>query len=508
MVAPTVMGRRCLNEESSTVRPLKLAALLLALLIAVVLPALAQDDGATIVLPPSVVRGTVEVTGTVNPDGLQSYFLEVAPYDASVADADARWSPASLPARTPVVNGVIAQWQTTLLEDGLYRLRLRIALADGAQQVLVVGPIRVDNAGAPQLLVTNTPAVTVPPTAAPPPATPTIVPTPTVVPRPQVVNDLPVMVGGHIRDFNPAIVPTLQDTGLTWLKWQIPYTVGDDSLLAVARDRISWSHANGFLAMLSIKGSKDELGAMGAEYYPLYAEFVRRVAEFQPDAIQVWNEMNLDREWPQGQIDPRMYVELLRPAYEAIKSVDPSIRVITGAPAPTGAEGAFGLDRVWNDDRYYLGMANAGAADYSDCIGIHYNEGIIAPSQQGGDPRGSYPTYYFPLMLQRAAWPFRNIPTSFCFSEMGYLSPEGYGALPEGFAWAANTSIQEQAQWLHDAILAAAQTQNMQIDLIIIWNLDFANFEEDPQAGYAIFRADGSCPACAAIRTLRATPTP
>src|SRR5690606_22537504 len=169
-------------------------------------------------------------------------------------------------------------------------------------------------------------------------------------------------------------------------------------------------------------------------------------------AIQVLNEMNLDREWPRGQIDPRMYVALLQPAYEAIKSVDPSIRVITGAPAPTGAEGAFGLDRVWNDDRYYLGMANAGAADYADCIGVHYNEGIIPPAQQGGDPRGGYATYYFPTMLQRAAWPFRNQPTAFCFSELGYLSPEGYGTLPQGFAWAANTSVEEQAEWLRDAI--------------------------------------------------------
>ena len=66
----------------------------------------------------------------------------------------------------------------------------------------------------------------------------------------------------------------------------------------------------------------------------------------------------------------------------------PAVLVVTGAPSPTGAEGAFGLDRVWNDDRYYLGMANAGAANYADCIGIHYNEGIIAPIQQGGDPRG------------------------------------------------------------------------------------------------------------------------
>lgn len=489
-------------------RPKPAILFLLALFALLVLPTLAQESSAHIAMPPAVVSGNVEVRGTVNPVGLQSYFLEVAPYDPTVADADARWTPATLPAREPVTDGVIGVWQTTLLEDGPYRLRLRIALSDGTQEYVAIGPIRVDNTTAVAVLVTNTPAATVPPTPEPPTATPTIEPTPTVVPRPLVFNDLPVSVGGHISNFNPDILPTLRDSGLTWLKWQIPFVVGDDSLLAVARDRISWSHANGFLAMLSIKGNKDELAALGTDYDPLYAEFVRRIAEFQPDAIQVWNEMNLDREWPQGQIDPRRYVALLQPAYEAIKSVDPTIMVITGAPAPTGAEGAFGLDRVWNDDRYYLGMANAGAADYSDCIGIHYNEGIIAPAQQGGDPRGNYPTYYLPLMLQRAAWPFRNIETSFCFSELGYLSPEGYGTLPDGFAWAANTSIEEQATWLRDAILLAAKAQNMQIDLIVIWNLDFSNFDEDPQAGYAIFRADGTCAACASIATLRGTAVP
>jgi len=124
------------------------------------------------------------------------------------------------------------------------------------------------------------------------------------------------------------------------------------------------------------------------------------------------------------------------------------VKVITGAPAPTGAEGAFGLSRVWNDDRYYLGMANAGAADFTDCIGVHYNEGIIPPQQQGGDPRQpDYPTRYLPLMMQRAAFPFRSNPKPICFTELGYLSPEGFDSLPSGFAWAANTSVAEQSEW-------------------------------------------------------------
>ena len=92
----------------------------------------------------------------------------------------------------------------------------------------------------------------------------------------------------------------------------------------------------------------------------------------------------------------------------------------------------------------------------------------------------------------------------FCFSEMGYLSPDGYGDLPSGFAWGANTSVQEQAEWLRDAIQIASETSSVQTRLIIVFNVNFTRFVDgDPQGGYAIIRPDGSCPACDAIGSLR-----
>jgi hypothetical protein len=149
-------------------------------------------------------------------------------------------------------------------------------------------------------------------------------------------------------------------------------------------------------------------------------------------------------------------------------------------------------------------MANAGVANTADCIGVHYNEGIISPKQRGGDPRvPDYPTRYFLSMSQRAAFPFRSSPIPLCYTELGYLTPEGYGPLPAGFEWAANTTVQEQATWLHDAIQLAAQFQTKPIALIIIWNIDFDQYDKDPQAGYAIIRPDGSCPACQTIGSLR-----
>jgi hypothetical protein len=88
-----------------------------------------------------------------------------------------------------------------------------------------------------------------------------------------------------------------------------------------------------------------------------------------------------------------------------------------------------------------------------------------------------------------------------CFTELGYLSPEGYGQLPSSFAWAANTSVAEQAEWLRDAITIAGD--NGQIGLIIVWNINYTRFDDDPQGGYAIIRPDGTCPACQTIASLR-----
>jgi len=474
-----------------------------SLLLIVLTAPVAAQDGVQIDFPPPVydVSGTVQVTGTVNPANLQSFFLEVAIF----GQATPQWIPVTLPNTAPVTNGILGSWVTTLLPDGVYQLRLRVVLTTGEQLFETVGPIRVGNQlvraegdTTPDVqIVTAPPVENVPPPqeVAPPP------PENAVVGRPNPVNRLPIAVGGQVTSFSDNTIAAMRSAGMTWMKWQVPFVIGEDSLVEVARDRINFAHENGFFVLLSITGEVSELAALGDDYYPVFAEFLGRVAAFQPDAIEVWNEMNIDREWPTGRIDPRAYADMLQQAFNAIKAVDPNIMVITGALAPTGAEGAFGLDRVWNDDRYYLGMANAGVTNFADCIGVHYNEGIIPPQQQGGDPRDSYPTRFFPLMLNRAAFPFRNSDIPLCFTELGYLTPEGYGPLPGGFAWAANTSIQEQATWLRDAISLAAN--DGRVELIIVFNVDFERYDDDPQAGYAIIRADGSCPACQAIASLQ-----
>jgi hypothetical protein len=137
------------------------------------------------------------------------------------------------------------------------------------------------------------------------------------------------------------------------------------------------------------------------------------------------------------------------------------------------------------------GMAAAGAASYADCIGLHYNEGIVSPNQNSGGWT-TYPTNYFSTMLARGLAKFRGKKA--CFTELGFLSPEGFGGLPGGFSWAANTSVDEQATWLAQAAVKASASGRVR--LMIIWNLNFTNWGDDPMAGYAIIRPGGGCPAC------------
>lgn len=295
-------------------------------------------------------------------------------------------------------------------------------------------------------------------------------------------------LGGQVIDLNANTQAVMRSARMAWVKFQV--NAGDGN----AVNLIQQARAAGFKVLFGVVGDKNRV--LDPNYQQEYANYVAELARNGADAIQVWNEMNIDREWPNGQINPASYVQLLSRAYAAIKAANPNTLVITGAPAPTGAEGAFGLAAVWNDDRYYAGMAAAGAARYADCIGVHYNEGIISPRQNTGDPRDNYPTRYFSTMLNRALANFPGMRA--CFSELGYLSPEGYGPLPAGFAWAANTTAQQQAQWLGEAIQLARASGRVR--LLIVFNVDFTNYAgDDPQAGYAMIRPGNVCIACATI---------
>jgi len=318
---------------------------------------------------------------------------------------------------------------------------------------------------------------------------------PAAAPPPPVAAGAPIpgfSYGGHIAEFSGAADNAMRAAGMTWIKKQVRYNRG------MAPESVAWmineAKGRGFRILLGVVGSPNDVYAPG--YNEEYAGFVAGLAALGADAIEVWNEPNIDREWPNGRINAADYTNLLAASYNAIKSTNPGTIVISGAPAPTGFFGG-GCGPSGCDDAFYMSqMAAAGAANYMDCVGIHYNEGIIPPSQRSGDPRSEHYTRYFWGMVD-AYWNAFGGSRPLCFTELGYLTPEGFGPLPGAFAWAGGVTVAQQAAWLDEAISLSASSGR--VKLVIVWNINYSNYGADPMAGYAIIRPGGGCPACTAL---------
>lgn len=124
-------------------------SILMALVLVAALPALAQTPGLEVTSPPpgATVQGQVVIEGTVDVPNMDVYFVEVValPPGADQPASDAAWLPATLPMFDPVQDGVIATWDTTMLPDGRYALRVTASATNEAPVRAVVSPLTVAN---------------------------------------------------------------------------------------------------------------------------------------------------------------------------------------------------------------------------------------------------------------------------------------------------------------------------------------------------------------------------
>ncbi len=105
-------------------------------------------------IPGNVVAGNIQVLGAaIHPQFLQ-YQLEYGP-DPNPGNL---WYPASGIVQTPVLNGILGTWNTTVVQDSIYQLRLRVTLRDGSNLATIVNNIRVQNQ-APTPIPSNTPTI-------------------------------------------------------------------------------------------------------------------------------------------------------------------------------------------------------------------------------------------------------------------------------------------------------------------------------------------------------------
>lgn len=385
-------------------------------------------------------------------------------------------------------NGLASPFTWLLEKAGDYRV---VASMLGARDVEIgSADIKVGDSGAPAPTPTRAPAQQ---TQAPAtqPTTQAAATTPPPAPSGSAGSDGGAFqLGGQVPGFisNGA---AMNSAGMTWVKYQIKWSPGMNPS-SPAAGYIGEAHGAGKKVLLSITG---QLYPSSIDY-SAYVEYLRGVAALGPDAIEVWNEMNLDREWPAGQISPTSYVNsMLAPAFNAIKGANPGTMVIIGALAPTGFDNGT---NAWSDQRYVQGLASAGAANYANCIGVHHNSGTTGPSVRSGRPEGDHYSWYF-LPTMEVYYYGMGGALPVCLTELGYLTPEGFGTpLPSNFSWASGNTLAEHAQWLGEA--ASLSRQVGYVRLMIVFNVGFTTWtSDDPQAGYSIVRPDGTCPACSTL---------
>lgn len=98
--------------------------------------------------PVYVVRDSIDIRGTVNLPDILSFFVEFRPLVVDMMDSgdqpEEPWSPATIPQRSSVVDGILGTWNTMMARDGLHELRLKINTGDGPKYVRL-SPIRVEN---------------------------------------------------------------------------------------------------------------------------------------------------------------------------------------------------------------------------------------------------------------------------------------------------------------------------------------------------------------------------
>lgn len=215
------------------------------------------------------------------------------------------------------------------------------------------------------------------------------------------------------------------------------------------------------------------------------------------DAIEVWNEPNLRIEWTGSlAFSGQGYMDLFRPAYEAIRAFSPSMPIITAGLAPT-----IDGDGSVNDRRFLRQMYQAGLADLKDvAVGIHpYSWGnppdmrcCDAVEGRGWDDK---PQFFFLNNLDTYRGIMRengHAASQVWVTEFGWASWDGFASSPPE-AWMGYNTAQDQADYTLRAF-GIGQALDF-VAAMFLWNLNFANATTvaapNQVAGYSLLLMDG-----------------
>jgi hypothetical protein len=378
------------------------------------------------------------------------------------------------------------------------------------RQVTVRGPI-VGPAYTPP--PTNTPLPTITPAASTTPDASITPPAGATEPVSGVPNLDPNRIGIQIdtnleqSDWENAMFRIKDHLGTTWLKLQIPWEDmqpnGPDDISPYFRrvqlyvEDADRRQLNILLSVVKAPAwARPTLEEDGTPSDPqAFANFLSlMLREFGGaiDAVEIWNEPNLIREW-RGTIpfNGAGYMQLFAPAYVAIRAYSPTLTIVTAGLAPTSTGGGS------VDDRDYLRqMYAAGLANYRDIvIGTHPYSWGNSPDATCCGARGwdDDPHFFFADTIRE----YRDIMVAnghadldLWVTEFGWATWDAFpGDVPADSQWMRFNDRWVQATYTIRAFEIGQASDY--IGVMILWNLNFATLagmieNRDERAAYSI----------------------
>ena len=238
-------------------------------------------------------------------------------------------------------------------------------------------------------------------------------------------------------------------------------------------------------------GPPDNLKDFGDFVYAFVSRYKTGSPQGRVQAIEIWNEPNLAREWGNKPPNPREYVALLKAGYEAAKRADPSVTVITAGLTPTETWN----NDAWPDDVFLQQMYDAGARAYFDVLGAH-GAGYkappsMSPEQVAADPAyGGHRFFTFRRVEDLRGVMVRNGDASkqIWLLEFGWTSDQVHPA----YSWHA-VSEEQKATYIVEAYRWALDHWSPWIGVMTLWNLPAPDWGPDREEyWWSIANPDGT----------------
>ncbi len=291
------------------------------------------------------------------------------------------------------------------------------------------------------------------------------------------------------------VADLLKQLGFGWAKQQVRWEFAEPEPGAVQWQEmdsiVNTMYDNGINLMFSVvtapAWTRPNLGGTGGppEDFQLFANFMGAIAGRycgRLQAVEVWNEQNLRREWEGFPLEPASYMDLLKRTYNSIKAVCPSMLVISGATTPAGYS-----DVAFDDIDYLRGMYQNGLKNYSDGIGIHPSGFANPPWVTFEDwTSGNYDalshvnhrSFYFLSTLRES----RKVMQEFGDANKRLWPTEfGWGSTPSpfpGYEYKARIDEATQARWIVESFRIMADSGYVAVPML--WNL---NYPRDTEMG-------------------------